>query len=702
MRRVLILLQVPVVLVAVATLVLGAGCGDETGTTNAGGTTSDPDTSFWGQPSADSWTSPPEKDTSSSTPEVKSPDIVETAGPCMPECKAKLCGPDGCGGSCGSCEGPAECTTSICQDGLCVMTVEDDYCLSEDVCVKGGDPQPGNPCLICEPDESTGSWSTLGDGEECADGWECFQGDCCNVALHCAGKTCGDDLCGGSCGSCACGSVCVESQCVVGDACALMECGDDGCGNSCGDCTEFAGSFCNGDGVCDCVAACAAKDCGADGCGASCGSCDESAGQFCGADGQCECAPDCDGAECGSDGCGGSCGACGPDEACLDGTCGDPALLCEGKECGDDGAGGSCGTCPEGENCVNGGCVDPGLLCQGLECGDDGAGGSCGTCGCGFICLAGLCKEEEVCFGKECGDDGCGGSCGECNEFSGSDCNNEGQCECISACPEVECGPDGCGGDCGLCEVGETCSNGVCVLPGMLAIPAGVLHMGCAVDTDLLCSKSLELPDHDVQVGAFAIHVAEVTVEAFAACVTADGCAPPPDPATVSSKCTWEQDGKEDHPINCVTWSHAHDYCEWSGYRLCSEAEWEMAARGTDAPAYIYPWGTEAPTCTTAVMKDCEVSGPEEGKSKPDGASPFGVQDMAGNVAEWVRDCWHDNYEGAPSDGSAWTSSCDAEGHVVRGGSFENGSFHLRTSARAHEEDDKTIKTIGFRCCQTL
>ena len=686
------------VLAAVAVL-LAAGCGDEGGISSAGDKTVD--SNIYAQPSADASVVQPDKDVSSPQKDTSAPDTAETSGPCLPQCKAKLCGPDGCGGSCGACEGPEECTTNLCQDGVCVRTMEPGYCLLEETCVEEGGPQPGNPCLLCEAGDSTGSWSTLADGVECADGWECFKGICCNAALHCAGKTCGDDLCGGNCGVCQCGSVCVDGQCVVGDACALLECGDNGCGTSCGECTEFPGSFCNGDGVCDCVPSCAGKDCGPDGCGGSCGECDDATSDYCDSDGQCKCTPDCDGVECGTDGCQGICGSCPPGEACLDGACVDPAVLCEGKECGDDGAGGSCGTCPDGEECIDGGCVDTALLCQGLECGDNGAGGSCGTCGCGFICLAGLCMPEEVCFGKQCGDDGCGGSCGECNEFPGSFCNDQAQCECASVCGEVECGPDACGGDCGLCAIGETCSNGTCVLPGLLVIPAGVLHMGCAVETDLLCSKSVELPDHDVQLASFGIQVAEVTAEAFGQCVTAGGCSAPPDPDSVSSKCTWLQDGKEEHPINCVTWSHAHDYCAWSGWRLCSEAEWEMAARGTDAPSYIYPWGTSAPTCTNAVMKDCGESETQEVKSKPDGASPFGAQDMAGNVAEWVRDCWHENYDGAPADGSAWTTNCDGEGHVLRGGSFENGAFHLRTSARNHDEDDTTIKTIGFRCCLT-
>jgi len=134
---------------------------------------------------------------------------------------------------------------------------------------------------------------------------------------------------------------------------------------------------------------------------------------------------------------------------------------CDGLECGSDGCGTDCGPCVGAQDaCVEGACVcQP--QCSGIECGDDGCGGSCGECEAPvFLCEEGLCVCQPNCEGVECGDDGCGGSCGECEgELVGC---IEGSCQCLPQCDGKDCGDDGCGGKCGTCEGQTLCIDSIC------------------------------------------------------------------------------------------------------------------------------------------------------------------------------------------------------------------------------------------------
>ena len=279
---------------------------------------------------------------------------VRLAVACAPDCGARDCGDDGCGGSCGEC--PAD---QVCQQGACVCAPQ---CLGRE----------------CGPDGCGGSCGACGADEACDDDGQCA------CVPDCTGLLCGPDHCGTtSCGDCPAGQACQDGACVCAPQCAGRQCGPDACGGLCGTCE--ANEVCT-NGVCVCVPDCEGKQCGSDGCGSTCGTCD--AGQYC-LQWRCECEPQCQGRQCGSDACGGSCGFCPVGQPCVDGHCVcTPA--CAGRECGPDGCSGTCGLCADGHACVEGQCTcQP--SCLNRDCGDDGCGGTCGTC-----------QPSEVCVGHTC------------------------------------------------------------------------------------------------------------------------------------------------------------------------------------------------------------------------------------------------------------------------------------------------------------
>jgi len=178
--------------------------------------------------------------------------------------------------------------------------------------------------------------------------------------------------------------------------------------------------------------------------------------------------------------------------------------------------------------------------------------------------------------------------------------------------------------------------------------------------------------------------------------VTAAAC------MALNSGCT---QGPNDGPVCCVTWYESKAYCAWTGGRLCSEAEWEYAARDGNA-GNLYPWGNTDPICDDAVWTGptCSPRGPAEGCSEPTGNDAWGVCDLAGNAWEWVEDDCHNDYAGAPTDGNAWVDNSPplVSCRVVRGGSFTTfDAANLRGSGRggadpmADDYDDQ-----GARCCK--
>lgn len=215
---------------------------------------------------------------------------------------------------------------------------------------------------------------------------------------------------------------------------------------------------------------------------------------------------------------------------------------------------------------------------------------------------------------------------------------------------------------------------------GMVAIPAGDFMMGSA---DGLAA---EKPVHRVHVNGFSMDVTEVTVSAYQACVSAGGCTPA---ATDSKLCNGGKSEKGNHPINCVTWDQATAYCGWAKKRLPTEEEWEYAARGKDGRKY--PWGNDAPGDQLCWDRWLSGAGTCVVGSYPAGRSPFGLQDMAGNVREWTASGFSEDY----------TENRTGIARVNRGGSWLGSrAKDVHTAIRIAFPPPHHDNDVGFRCAR--
>jgi len=222
------------------------------------------------------------------------------------------------------------------------------------------------------------------------------------------------------------------------------------------------------------------------------------------------------------------------------------------------------------------------------------------------------------------------------------------------------------------------------------------------------------LPIHEVTVPSFEMTRTEITAAQYRCCVLEEACTEPQPPGYTPEdgpghwddmeNCNWDLPEEDDRPINCVNWQQAVDFCEWAGGRLPSEAEWEYAAR-SEGQEVTYPWGEEEPSCDYAVMFDwddgdgCGLERTWDVCSKPAGNTEQGLCDMAGNVWEWIRDCFHVDYEGAPIDGSAWEHDCAGESMSTRGASFVQGSnLQFQVTKRSSGPSEIWHVSIGVRC----
>ncbi len=271
---------------------------------------------------------------------------------------------------------------------------------------------------------------------------------------------------------------------------------------------------------------------------------------------------------------------------------------------------------------------------------------------------------------------------------------------------------------------GQTLPKDCPQCPEMVVIGAGSFLMGSNDgDPD-------EKSPHNVNVPGFAAGKFAVTRGEFAAFVQAqaknyktdaekgDGCYGYSGGNWTKNKSyNWRNPGfnqTDRHPVVCVSWNDAKAYAEWvsqvSGkpYRLLTEAEREYAARARSTSAYW--WGDKASHEYANYGKDECCGGLAQGRDQwvntaPVGqfpANPFGLFDMHGNVWEWVEDVKHDNYNGAPINGSAWLSGGDQTSRVLRGGSWGDNPRGLRSAGRLQYTADSSGSIAGFRLARTL
>jgi formylglycine-generating enzyme required for sulfatase activity len=250
----------------------------------------------------------------------------------------------------------------------------------------------------------------------------------------------------------------------------------------------------------------------------------------------------------------------------------------------------------------------------------------------------------------------------------------------------------------------QDCTGNYEHLPEMVRVPGTRFAMGCNPSADANCVSDEE-PQHAVTLSSFFIDRTEISAAAYRTCQTRAGCGAAllnQDPSAAAE--------------TFITWDDAQAYCQARGKRLPTEAEWELAARGTDGR--IYPWGNDAPSCTLANFS------PVAGRPCFDvnsffvgpidqfgGLSPYGALGMAGNVEEWVADWYATAYPAPPSTNP--TGPTSGVQRVLRGGAWISSAAEIRASRRNHNAPDASApppsmltpeansSTMGIRCART-
>ena len=259
--------------------------------------------------------------------------------------------------------------------------------------------------------------------------------------------------------------------------------------------------------------------------------------------------------------------------------------------------------------------------------------------------------------------------------------------------------------------------------PNMLLIPGGVMRMGCTKGWDDVVGgcRSNEHPVHPVELKPYEFAQHEVTKGQCKYFVDATNyktdaeienrgwvhqdMSQPSHPWVMNPELNWRNPGfeqDETHPVTCVSWNDAQEYIKWLNketkrqYRLPSETEWEFAARGGKSTAYF--WGAGGLLHTWANLSGDKDGWPHTAVVGSFPANSFWVQDTSGNVWEWVQDCWHKTYQGAPSDGSAWETECTSlDGKTRRGGGWDGIAAGARSAIRSVGSQSDRSNLYGFR-----
>jgi len=242
----------------------------------------------------------------------------------------------------------------------------------------------------------------------------------------------------------------------------------------------------------------------------------------------------------------------------------------------------------------------------------------------------------------------------------------------------------------------------------MVLVPAGPFLMGSDKRVDRNAYKA-EMPQRTVYLDSYEIDKYEVTALHYLKFVLATGRSPQID---------WRYDGGNfqesmaNHPVMHVSWTDADAYCRWAGKRLPTEAEWEKAARGEDGR--IFPWGNQMAGLSRANYGRTGLSGPVRDRPErlllyppiisvdkyDNAASPYGVQQLAGNVAEWVAD-WYDKdyYQTAPDRNPKGPDT--GTNRAFRGGGWIDSTPTVRASQRNGAPPNTKMNWLGFRCAQS-
>jgi formylglycine-generating enzyme required for sulfatase activity len=230
--------------------------------------------------------------------------------------------------------------------------------------------------------------------------------------------------------------------------------------------------------------------------------------------------------------------------------------------------------------------------------------------------------------------------------------------------------------------------------PTMIVVPAGKFIMGSPeTEKD---RKDNEGPRHEVTITKpFAVGRTDITFAEWDMCVAARACPKVPDNG-------W---GRSDRPVIGVSWEEATAYVTWlkrstgKDYRLLSEAEWEYAARsGNQGPWWF---GDDDSRLADYAWFDQNSENKTQPVAKKAG-NAFGLYDMHGDVWQWVEDPYHDNYDGAPSDGSVWRHGGDAARRVLRGGAWNGKPGYLRSASRSWLSTGGRFTDSGFRVARAL
>ena len=660
-------------------------------------------------------------------------DCVDKVGPLGP-CQVAICGAGECdkanaqegkfcGFECGDSGGNVSYRKATCSAGTCkpagepVACVPDFSCLLPQCSLDSGciyvaqdsKCSGSNPCssAVCVADKGC-VWTPLDgvcdDGDNCTQGDKCLGGTCKGGGNKCA---CAAD---GSCktvnpclpATCGPGNICVNqvsvgAPCDDQDACTTNDkCdGTGGCGGdatNCDDkiaCTKDSCEPSQGcvhgpdSALCDDGNPCTEGTCSIKGCssvikdaqacddGDACTVGDKCAGTVCAG----QPAPPCaDPGPCKAASCDPLTGQC-PWVALAEGQpCDDGNACTKIDVCGDGVCGDGKPPCDDGKPCTVDAC-DPTNGCI-HELNESGPCSDGDPCTKGDVCVAGACKAGPA------------AACDDGNPCTQDTCDKSGACNF----PAITGGKP-CAQNSKMCQQGKCAA----VFPpkGMAWVPASTFQMGCNGKVDNKC-LSHEEPAHAVTLSSYFVDIKEITAGAYKICVLATKCTP----AKAGLKEGTYNTVKSTYPINYVTWQQAAQFCAAQGSRLCTEAEWEFAARGLDGRRY--PWGNNSPTCALAVA-GCGT-GPLATGSKPGGASPFGLLDMAGNVREWTADWYSASFYSSGGGKVMLNPKGPAKGasRVVRGGYYASSSAQLRTSDRAFITPTLTSATVGFRCCRSI